>query len=83
MRCSRSADTAQVLQAVRVAAHDVEREPRQIDAARAAGATVALGGKRINRPGFYIEPTILTDIARDNPAFSHEFFGPRIVLRRR
>ena len=35
-----------------------------------------MGGKRIDRPGSYMEPTILTDIKPDNPAFRDEFFGP-------
>ncbi len=48
----------------------------QVDGAVAHGAKVALGGKRIDRPGSYMAPTILTDIAPDNPAFRQEFFGP-------
>ena len=35
-----------------------------------------MGGKRIDRPGSYMEPTILTDIKPENPAFREEFFGP-------
>lgn len=35
-----------------------------------------MGGKRIDRPGSYMEPTILTDIKPENPAFRDEFFGP-------
>ena len=48
----------------------------QVDAAVAKGAKLALGGKRIAREGSYMEPTVLTDIASDNPAFREEFFGP-------
>jgi succinate-semialdehyde dehydrogenase/glutarate-semialdehyde dehydrogenase len=48
----------------------------QVDGAVAGGATVLLGGKRIDRPGSYMEPTILTDIHKDNLAFRQEFFGP-------
>ncbi|MBE2990915.1 NAD-dependent succinate-semialdehyde dehydrogenase [Sphingomonas sp. CFBP 13603] len=48
----------------------------QVDGAVAHGAKVALGGKRIDRPGSYMAPTILTDIAPGNPAFRQEFFGP-------
>ncbi len=40
------------------------------------GATVALGGKRIDRPGSYMQPTILTNIKPSNPACREEFFGP-------
>lgn len=48
----------------------------QVGAARAAGARVVTGGGRIDRPGFYLEPTVLTDIDPANPAFETEFFGP-------
>ncbi len=49
---------------------------KQVDAAFANGATVVLGGKRIDRAGSFMQPTILTDIGRDNPAYREEFFGP-------
>ena len=49
---------------------------KQVDSAVAHGATVALGGKRIDRAGSYMQATILTDVKPDNPAFRDEFFGP-------
>ena len=49
---------------------------KQVDGAISHGAKVLIGGKRIDRPGAYMEPTILTDIMPDNPAFRDEFFGP-------
>ena len=35
-----------------------------------------LGGQRIDRPGAFFQPTILTDLAPENPAYREEFFGP-------
>jgi succinate-semialdehyde dehydrogenase/glutarate-semialdehyde dehydrogenase len=49
---------------------------KQIDAAIAHGAKVLMGGKRVDRPGSFMQPTILTDVKPDNPAFRDEFFGP-------
>jgi len=49
---------------------------KQIEEAKAGGATVAFGGRRIDRPGFYLEATILTDIGPDNPIYLQELFGP-------
>ncbi len=49
---------------------------KQVDEAVEHGAKMVLGGKRIDRPGSYMAPTILTDIAPENPAFRQEFFGP-------
>jgi succinate-semialdehyde dehydrogenase/glutarate-semialdehyde dehydrogenase len=48
----------------------------QVDTAVENGATVLMGGKRFDRPGSYMQPTILTDVAPENPAFRDEFFGP-------
>lgn len=48
----------------------------QVKRAVAKGATVALGGKRIDRPGSFMQPTILTNIKTANPAYREEFFGP-------
>jgi succinate-semialdehyde dehydrogenase/glutarate-semialdehyde dehydrogenase len=48
----------------------------QVKQAVAHGAKLVMGGKRIDRPGSYMEPTILTDIKPENPAFRDEFFGP-------
>lgn len=49
---------------------------KQVDAAVEHGAELLLGGKRADRKGFFYEPTILTGITPDNPAFHQEFFGP-------
>lgn len=49
---------------------------KQVDNAVSKGAKVVVGGKRIDRPGSYMQPTILTDIKPENPAFREEFFGP-------
>jgi succinate-semialdehyde dehydrogenase/glutarate-semialdehyde dehydrogenase len=49
---------------------------KQVDVAVAHGAKVLMGGKRIDRPGAFMQPTILTDVKPDNPAFRDEFFGP-------
>jgi succinate-semialdehyde dehydrogenase/glutarate-semialdehyde dehydrogenase len=48
----------------------------QVKRAVAGGATVVLGGQRIDRPGSFMQATILTDIKTSNPAFREEFFGP-------
>ncbi len=48
----------------------------QVKVAVAHGARIALGGQRIDRPGACMQPTILTHVAPDNPAFRDEFFGP-------
>ena len=54
----------------------------QIDDAVAKGATVRAGGKRVDRPGAYVEPTVLTDVTPDMRAYSEELFGPAAVVYR-
>ncbi len=40
------------------------------------GAQVVVGGKRIQREGFYFEPTILTNVRKGMPVYEEEVFGP-------
>lgn len=49
---------------------------QQVREAVAHGARVFTGGDRIRRRGAFMQPTILTDVKPDNPAFRQEFFGP-------
>ena len=49
---------------------------KQVDGAVAHGAKILMGGKRIDRPGSFMETTILGDVKPGNPAFRAEFFGP-------
>lgn len=46
------------------------------------GATVALGGGRIEGPGFYYQPTILTGVNPEMPVFREETFGPVAAVMR-
>ena len=49
---------------------------KQVDLAVAHGAKVLIGGKRVDRPGAFMQATILTGVTPENPAFRDEFFGP-------
>jgi succinate-semialdehyde dehydrogenase/glutarate-semialdehyde dehydrogenase len=55
---------------------------KQVEGAISKGAKVVMGGKRIDRPGSFMEPTILTNIKPENPAFREEFFGPVVLFFR-
>jgi succinate-semialdehyde dehydrogenase/glutarate-semialdehyde dehydrogenase len=48
----------------------------QVQKSIAARAKLLTGGKRIDRPGFFYEPTVLADIPRESPAYREEIFGP-------
>ncbi len=53
-----------------------DRLVKQVDEAVAHGARVEIGGKAIEGVGCYYQPTILTNLTPDNPAYYQEFFGP-------
>lgn len=55
---------------------------QQIDEARKAGANVLVGGERPDLPGYYVKPTVLTDIPESSKAFSEELFGPVVMAYR-
>lgn len=56
----------------------LERVQGYIEKGKAEGATLALGGGRpadLNR-GFFVEPTVFTDVEPDMTIFKEEIFGP-------
>ncbi len=46
------------------------------------GGRLLLGGKRVKRPGFFFEPTVLSDLPSESPACREEMFGPVAALFR-
>ncbi|HEY1760605.1 MAG TPA: NAD-dependent succinate-semialdehyde dehydrogenase [Bryobacteraceae bacterium] len=48
----------------------------QVTEAVKNGAKIVTGGSRSPGPGAFFQPTVLTNVARTNPAFRQEFFGP-------
>jgi succinate-semialdehyde dehydrogenase/glutarate-semialdehyde dehydrogenase len=54
----------------------------QVQRAVAAGGRLLAGGRKIDGPGFYYEPTVLADVPRSSPVFREEFFGPVAMLFR-
>lgn len=53
---------------------------KQVSASVEKGATLITGGKRIDRPGSFMEPTILTDLQSGMPAYDEEVFGPVVCI---
>src|SRR6056297_1668338 len=47
-----------------------------VERAQAQGAVVATGGRRLNRPGAFMEPTVLTGVTPDMDVAQQEVFGP-------
>jgi succinate-semialdehyde dehydrogenase/glutarate-semialdehyde dehydrogenase len=51
-----------------------------VEDARAKGATVVVGGKRVDRPGWFYEPTLVTGVTPEMKIHSEEVFGPVAAL---
>jgi succinate-semialdehyde dehydrogenase/glutarate-semialdehyde dehydrogenase len=47
-----------------------------VDDATSRGASVVTGGSTTGDKGYFFEPTVLTDVARDADMFRQEIFGP-------
>ncbi len=60
----------------------LEGVDKQVQASVKAGARLLCGGKRMKRPGFFYEPTVLADIPEGTPARDEEVFGPVAALFR-
>jgi succinate-semialdehyde dehydrogenase/glutarate-semialdehyde dehydrogenase len=54
----------------------------QIERSIGAGAELKLGGKPLERPGFYYAPTVLDRVTPDMAAFAEETFGPAAAVIR-
>ncbi|MGY1607221.1 NAD-dependent succinate-semialdehyde dehydrogenase [Geodermatophilus sp. SYSU D00700] len=49
---------------------------RQVRESVAAGASVLVGGQRLDREGAWFAPTVVTDVTPDMPVMAEETFGP-------
>lgn len=54
----------------------------QIKKAAEQGANIVLGGKRIDRAGAFLEPTLITGITKEMEMYGEEVFGPVFMLYR-
>ncbi|MBU2943209.1 aldehyde dehydrogenase family protein [Shimia thalassica] len=53
-----------------------DRAANMVGEAQAEGAHVATGGRKLNIPGAFLEPTIMTNVTPDMTIANQEVFGP-------
>lgn len=63
-----------------VSARQRERVEGHVAEGVAAGAEVVAGGQRIDRPGYFLQPTILANTRPDMRVVQEEIFGPVVCV---
>jgi len=59
----------------------LEKVEDQIADARALGAQVLYGGERLQRPGFFLQPALITGVHHGMKIMREETFGPVIAIQ--
>jgi len=54
----------------------------QIDEARRKGAKVLFGGEKMEGDGFFIQPTVITNVTEKHDIMTRETFGPVICIQK-
>jgi phenylacetaldehyde dehydrogenase len=65
-----------------VSKEQLERVSGYLEQGESDGATVVTGGNRIGDQGYFIEPTILTDLRPEMSVMREEIFGPVLCATR-
>jgi betaine-aldehyde dehydrogenase len=65
-----------------VSSEQLERITGFVDRAKSRGITAATGGERIDRDGFWFQPTVLTGMEQEDEIIQNEVFGPVITMQR-
>jgi aldehyde dehydrogenase (NAD+) len=59
-----------------------DRIMEYINHGKQAGATVAVGGDRYGKEGYFIQPTVFTDVTSDMKIAQEEIFGPVVTIQK-
>lgn len=57
-----------------------DRVKESLADARAAGLTMAIGGSALEGPGYFIEPTVISNVPAGAHIATHEIFGPVVTV---
>jgi phenylacetaldehyde dehydrogenase len=64
-----------------VSAEQLERVLSYLEIGEREGARRVSGGNRIERPGYFVEPTVLADVRNEMRVVQEEIFGPVLVAQ--
>ena len=63
-----------------ISAAHLEKVMGYIELAKQEGGTIAAGGHRIDRKGWFVEPTVITGLGCDCRVLQEEIFGPVVTI---
>lgn len=58
----------------------IEKVTSQVEDAVSKGGKILHGGKRVNRPGYFFEPTVIANATSEMKVSQEETFGPILAL---
>jgi aldehyde dehydrogenase (NAD+) len=61
-------------------AEQLEKVTNYVDLGRREGARLVTGGDTLDRPGYFVEPTVFADVDTDMRVAGEEIFGPVLVV---
>ncbi|OMP84376.1 Aldehyde dehydrogenase [Diplodia seriata] len=73
---------ADTFQGPQVTQAQLDRVLRYVDIGKEEGATLLHGGERVARKGYFVEPTVFTDVDETMRIYHEEVFGPFVVITR-
>ena len=62
-----------------VSKEQLERICGYLDSGKRDGAKAVVGGRKLDRPGFFVEPTVLVDVRPEMKVVREEIFGPVVT----
>jgi aminomuconate-semialdehyde/2-hydroxymuconate-6-semialdehyde dehydrogenase len=63
-----------------ISAAHLEKVTGYLRLAEEEGGTIVTGGQRIDRPGFFLEPAVITGLGCDCRVLQEEIFGPVVTI---
>ena len=78
----RTSDEPEAMVGSMIAPFQVEKVERHIEDAVDKGARIALGGRAIDVPGHFFEPTVVVDVDHSMDLMRSETFGPVLPIMR-
>jgi len=64
-----------------ISAQQLGRVESLVESGLKAGARAVTGGGRVNRPGYFMQPTLLADVRPDMAVMQEEIFGPVLCIQ--